>query len=65
VTTDEFEFETTIDEALVNRLRQNPKWVPVADGAYVEFTKIEMIECTPTAAISGGSSLGSPTGGPE
>ena len=47
MTTDEFEFETTIDEALVNRLRANPKWMPAADGAYVEFTKIEMIECTP------------------
>ena len=47
MSTDEVEFETTIDEALVNRLREHPKWVPTVDGAYVEFTKIEMIECTP------------------
>ncbi len=47
MTTDEFEFETTIDEALVNRLQASPKWMPVANGAYVEFTRIEMIECTP------------------
>ncbi len=47
MTTDEFEFETTIDEALVNRLQAHPKRMPATNGAYVEFTKIEMIECTP------------------